>query len=64
MKGRRALGVVIVLGLVCMTGIVGMLLVGGGWDWLFFGMAALPLLFGLWRRTRLRRDWVAAHSGQ
>jgi len=40
-RGRIAL-----LALVSITGIVGMLLGDGAWDWLFLALAALPLLIG------------------
>jgi len=50
------------LALVSILGIGGMLLADGIWDWLFLGLAALPLLLGaamlLVRRLKASiRDW-------
>ncbi|MFT3762235.1 MAG: hypothetical protein QM761_06405 [Pseudoxanthomonas sp.] len=54
MTGARAIWLVSLLALVAIAGIVGMLLAGGGWDWLFFAMAALPPAVGGWCWWRLR----------
>ncbi len=54
MTGGRALARVAVLAVVAILGIVGMLLAEGGWDGVFFAMAALPLAVGSWCWWRFR----------
>lgn len=54
MTGARAIRRILLLALLALGGIVGMLLAGGGWDWLFFAMTALPLLVGACCWWRLR----------
>lgn len=50
MKGKRALWLVVILALLCASGIVGMLvLTETAWTWPFLAMAALPLAVGAWR---------------
>jgi len=46
MTGRPALVGIVVLALLSIIGLVGMLLVEGGWDVLFFALAVLPLGVG------------------
>lgn len=55
MRGRRTLVIVVLLALLSMGGIVGLLLAEGGWDVVFFGVAALPLGVGAWRLRRASR---------
>lgn len=50
----RTYALVCSLALLAIVGIAGMLLGEGVWDVVFFAMAASPLVFGAWRRHRLR----------
>ena len=53
LTGMRSIYVIASMAMLCITGLIGMLLVDGAWDMLFFLLAILPLLIGiasLWRR--------------
>ncbi len=57
MTGSRTMLTAVAMALLCMAGLVGMLLLEGGWDVPFFLLAVLPLVIGLaamWRRTPRR----------
>ncbi|WP_282268750.1 hypothetical protein [Stenotrophomonas sp. PS02298] len=57
MTGKRTIIVTTVLAILGMVGLIGMLVVEGGWDLFFFLLSILPLLVGavaLWRRRTVR----------
>jgi len=57
MTGKRTIIVTTVLAILSMLGLIGMLVVEGGWDLFFFLLSILPLLVGavaLWRRRAVR----------
>ncbi|WP_296248381.1 hypothetical protein [uncultured Stenotrophomonas sp.] len=57
MTGKRTIIVTTVLAILSMVGLIGMLVVEGGWDLFFFLLSILPLLvgvFALWRRRTVR----------
>ncbi len=60
MTGARAIWLVVALAICAIVGIAGMLLVEGGWDRVFFGMALLPLAVGASRRWWRQRPTDAA----
>lgn len=53
MTGKHTIILTTVLAILSMLGLIGMLVVEGGWDLFFFLLTILPLLVGvvaLWRR--------------
>jgi len=57
MTGKHTIILTTVLAILSMLGLIGMLVVEGGWDLFFFLLTILPLLVGvvaLWRRRGVR----------
>lgn len=57
MTGKRTIIVTVLLAILSMLGLIGMLVVDGGWDLFFFLLTILPLLVGvvaMWRRRSPR----------
>ena len=57
MTGKHTIVVTTLLAILSMFGLIGMLVVEGGWDLFFFLLTILPLLVGavaMWRRRSAR----------
>lgn len=54
MIGARAIILITSMALLCIVGLIGMLVADSAWDFCFFLLTILPLLFGsivLWRKS-------------
>ena len=57
MTGKHTIVAITLLAILSMFGLIGMLVVDGGWDLFFFLLTILPLLVGvvaMWRRRSPR----------